>query len=150
MNRKVILSVVASIIVLLVGIPFFMYGEDGYSFPQALLMVILIDLLCYSPANLVIAKKSDEISVLKQILKYIIVAALIMLLLIFFDSKHSFAESLCIALGVTFFIYLSDTIINASVRKLLKTKKINCLAYEKNKYFMDADRMPVLGNVLFR
>lgn len=41
MNRKVILSVVASIIVLLVGIPFFMYGEDGYSFPQALLMVIL-------------------------------------------------------------------------------------------------------------
>ena len=117
MNRKVILSVVASIIVLLVGIPFFMYGEDGYSFPQALLMVILIDLLCYSPANLVIAKKSDEI------LKYIIVAALIMLLLIFFDSKHSFAESLCIALGVTFFIYLSDTIINASVRKLLKTKK---------------------------
>ncbi len=32
-------------------------------------------------------------------------------------------ESLCIALGVTFFIYLSDTIINASVRKLLKTKK---------------------------
>ncbi len=53
-----------------------MYGEDGYSFPQALLMVILIDLLCYSPANLVIAKKSDEISVLKQILKYIIVAAL--------------------------------------------------------------------------
>ena len=56
MNRKVILSVVASIIVLLVGIPFFMYGEDGYSFPQALLMVILIDLLCYSPANLVIAK----------------------------------------------------------------------------------------------
>ena len=46
-----------------------------------------------------------------------------MLLLIFFDSKHSFAESLCIALGVTFFIYLSDTIINASVRKLLKTKK---------------------------
>ena len=116
MNRKVILSVVASIIVLLVGIPFFMYGEDGYSFPQALLMVILIDLLCYSPANLVI-------SVLKQILKYIIVAALIMLLLIFFDSKHSFAESLCIALGVTFFIYLSDTIINASVRKLLKTKK---------------------------
>ena len=123
MNRKVILSVVASIIVLLVGIPFFMYGEDGYSFPQALLMVILIDLLCYSPANLVIAKKSDEISALKQILKYIIVAALIMLLLIFFDSKHSFAESLCIALGVTFFIYLSDTIINASVRKLLKTKK---------------------------
>ena len=122
MNRKVILSVVASIIVLLVGIPFFMYG-DGYSFPQALLMVILIDLLCYSPAKLVIAKKSDEISVLKQILKYIIVAALIMLLLIFFDSKHSFAESLCIALGVTFFIYLSDTIINASVRKLLKTKK---------------------------
>ena len=120
MNRKVILSVVASIIVLLVGIPFFMYGEDGYSFPQALLMVILIDLLCYSPAKLVIAKKSDEISVLKQILKYIIVAALIMLLLIFFDSKHSFAESLCIALGVTFFIYLSDTIINASVRKLLK------------------------------
>ena len=119
MNRKVILSVVASIIVLLVGIPFFMYGEDGYSFPQALLMVILIDLLCYSPAKLVIAKKSDEISVLKQI----IVAALIMLLLIFFDSKHSFAESLCIALGVTFFIYLSDTIINASVRKLLKTKK---------------------------
>ena len=75
MNRKVILSVVASIIVLLVGIPFFMYGEDGYSFPQALLMVILIDLLCYSPAKLVIAKKSDEISVLKQILKYIIVAA---------------------------------------------------------------------------
>ena len=123
MNRKVILSVVASIIVLLVGIPFFMYGEDGYSFPQALLMVILIDLLCYSPAKLVIAKKSDEISVLKQILKYIIVAALIMLLLIFFDSKHSFEESLCIALGVTFFIYLSDTIINASVRKLLKTKK---------------------------
>lgn len=61
MNRKVILSVVASIIVLLVGIPFFMYGEDGYSFPQALLMVILIDLLCYSPAKLVIAKKSDEI-----------------------------------------------------------------------------------------
>ena len=116
MNRKVILSVVASMIVLLVGIPFFMYGEDGYSFPQALLMVILIDLLCYSPVNLVIAKKSDEISVLKQILKYIIVAALIMLLLIFFDSKHSFAESLCIALGVTFFIYLSDTIINASVR----------------------------------
>ena len=122
MNRKVILSVVASMIVLLVGIPFFMYGEDGYSFPQALLMVILIDLLCYSPVNLVISKKSDEISVLKQILKYIIVAALIMLLLIFFDSKHSFAE-LCIALGVTFFIYLSDTIINASVRKLLKTKK---------------------------
>ena len=122
MNRKVILSVVASMIVLLVGIPFFMYGEDGYSFPQALLMVILIDLL-YSPVNLVISKKSDEISVLKQILKYIIVAALIMLLLIFFDSKHSFAESLCIALGVTFFIYLSDTIINASVRKLLKTKK---------------------------
>lgn len=56
MNRKVILSVVASIIVLLVGIPFFMYGEDGYSFPQALLMVILIDLLCYSPAKLVIAR----------------------------------------------------------------------------------------------
>ena len=55
MNRKVILSVVASIIVLLVGIPFFMYGEDGYSFPQALLMVILIDLLCYSPAKLVIS-----------------------------------------------------------------------------------------------
>jgi len=148
MNRKVILSVVASMIVLLVGIPFFMYGEDGYSFPQALLMVILIDLLCYSPVNLVISKKSDEISVLKQILKYIIVAALIMLLLIFFDSKHSFAESLCIALGVTFFIYLSDTIINASVRKLLKTKN-NCLAYEKNN-IMDADRMPVLGNVLFR
>ena len=44
MNRKVILSVVASIIVLLVGIPFFMYGEDGYSFPQALLMVILIEI----------------------------------------------------------------------------------------------------------
>ena len=94
-------------------------------YPQKglLFQLILIDLLCYSPANLVIAKKSDEISVLKQILKYIIVAALIMLLLIFFDSKHSFAESLCIALGVTFFIYLSDTIINASVRKLLKTKK---------------------------
>lgn len=123
MSRKAILNITVSIIVLLVGIPFFMYGEDGYSFPQALLMVVLIDLLCYSPANLVIAKESDEISVLKQILKYIIVAALIILLLIFFDSKHSFGESLCIALGVTFFIYLSDTIIKASVRKLLKTKK---------------------------
>ena len=121
MNKKVILSVVVSVIVLLVGIPFFMYGEDSYSFPQALLMVI--DLLCYSPVNWVIAKESDETSVLKQILGYIIVAALIILLLIFFDSKHSFGESLCIALGVTLFIYLSDTIINASVRKLLKTKK---------------------------
>ncbi len=121
MNKKVILSVVVSVIVLLVGIPFFMYGEDSYSFPQALLMVVLIDLLCYSPVN--IAKESDETSVLKQILGYIIVAALIILLLIFFDSKHSFGESLCIALGVTLFIYLSDTIINASVRKLLKTKK---------------------------
>ena len=123
MNKKVILSVVVSVIVLLVGIPFFMYGEDSYSVPQALLMVVLIDLLCYSPVNWVIAKESDETSVLKQILGYIIVAALIILLLIFFDSKHSFGESLCIALGVTLFIYLSDTIINASVRKLLKTKK---------------------------
>ena len=84
---------------------------------------MLMQIVPYSPANLVIAKESDEISVLKQILKYIIVAALIILLLIFFDSKHSFGESLCIALGVTFFIYLSDTIIKASVRKLLKTKK---------------------------
>ena len=63
MSRKAILNIAVSIIVLLVGIPFFMYGEDGYSFPQALLMVVLIDLLCYSPANLVIAKESDEISV---------------------------------------------------------------------------------------
>lgn len=74
MNKKVILSVVVSVIVLLVGIPFFMYGEDSYSFPQALLMVVLIDLLCYSPVNWVIAKESDETSVLKQILGYIIVS----------------------------------------------------------------------------
>ena len=101
MNKKVILSVVVSVIVLFSWNPFFMYGEDSYSFPQALLMVVLIDLLCYSPVNWVIAKESDETSVLKQILGYIIVAALIILLLIFFDSKHSFGESLCIALGVT-------------------------------------------------
>ena len=39
MNKKVILSVVVSVIVLLVGIPFFMYGEDSYSFHQALLIL---------------------------------------------------------------------------------------------------------------
>ncbi len=123
MNRKTISSILVIVIVLLVGVPFFMYGDDGYSFPQALLMTVLIDVLCYLPNNIGVVKEAKETSALKRILKYIIVAALIMLLLIFFDSKHSFAESLCIALGVTFFIYLSDTIINASVRKLLKTKK---------------------------
>ena len=30
MNKKVILSVVVSVIVLLVGIPIYMYGEDSY------------------------------------------------------------------------------------------------------------------------
>ena len=52
MNRKTISSILVIVIVLLVGVPFFMYGDDGYSFPQALLMTVLIDVLCYLPNNI--------------------------------------------------------------------------------------------------
>lgn len=120
MYRKAVLNMIIAVILLLVGIPFFMYGEDGYSFPQALLMVALIDMICYLPINWGVPESATETSVVKQIIIYTLMAALIILLLIFFDSKRSFGQSLCIALGITLFIYVSDAIINVSVRKMVK------------------------------
>ena len=58
MNRKTISSILVIVIVLLVGVPFFMYGDDGYSFPQALLMTVLIDVLCYLPNNIGVVKEA--------------------------------------------------------------------------------------------
>lgn len=120
MKRKTILSIVITIVLLLVGVPFFMYGEDGYSFPQALLMIVLIAVVNGFPADWRTSDDATKPSVVKQIVVYTVIAAVIVLLLLFFNSKRTFGETLCVALGITLFLYIFNSIIDACTRKMVK------------------------------
>ncbi|MDE5703062.1 hypothetical protein [uncultured Bacteroides sp.] len=119
MKRKTILTII-TIVLLLVGVPFFMYGEDGYSFPQALLMIVLIAVVNGFPADWRTSDEATKPSVVKQIVVYTVIAAVIVLLLLFFNSKRAFGETLCVALGITLFLYISNSIIDACTRKMVK------------------------------
>ena len=110
MKKKTILTIIITIVLLLVGVPFFMYGEDGYSFPQALLMVALIAVVNGFPVDWRPPDEATKPSVV----------AVIVLLLLFFNSKRTFGETLCVALGITLFLYISNSIIDACTRKMVK------------------------------
>lgn len=120
MKRKTILTIIITIVLLLVGVPFFMYGEDGYSFPQALLMIVLIAVVNGFPADWRTSDEATKPSVVKQIVVYTVIATVIVLLLLFFNSKRAFGETLCVALGITLFLYISNSIIDACIRKMVK------------------------------